>query len=61
MSDPDFSAGIGRVTIPPPMTAAHAGWGAQTHTLFDGVDRDLLDRERLCMRNDAIERLVDGQ
>lgn len=42
MSDSTFSAGIGRATITPPMNAVHAGWGAQTHTLPDGIDRDLL-------------------
>lgn len=42
MSEPSFSAGIGRATITPPLTAVHAGWGAQTHTLPDGVQRDLV-------------------
>ncbi len=42
MSAPAFSAGIGRATITPPLTAIHAGWGAQTHTLPEGIDRDLV-------------------
>jgi hypothetical protein len=42
VSDSTFSAGIGRATITPPLNAVHAGWGAQTHAVPDGVDRDLV-------------------
>ncbi len=34
-------AGVGRVSITPPLTALHAAWGAQVHTLPDGVEADL--------------------
>ncbi|HEY7032843.1 MAG TPA: neutral/alkaline non-lysosomal ceramidase N-terminal domain-containing protein [Thermomicrobiales bacterium] len=37
----NFRAGVGRVVITPPLTAPHAGWGAQTHILPDGVEADL--------------------
>jgi neutral ceramidase len=36
-----FRAGVGRVDITPPLTAPHAGWGAQVHVLPDGVEADL--------------------
>ncbi|MBX3069343.1 MAG: neutral/alkaline non-lysosomal ceramidase N-terminal domain-containing protein [Thermomicrobiales bacterium] len=36
-----FRAGISRVDITPPLTAPHAGWGAQTHIQPDGVDQPL--------------------
>lgn len=36
-----FRAGVGRVTITPPLTAPHASWGAQVHVLPDGVESDL--------------------
>jgi hypothetical protein len=36
-----FRAGVGRVGITPPLTAPHAGWGAQVHVLPDGVEADL--------------------
>ena len=36
-----FRAGVGRVTITPPLTAPHASWGAQIHVLPDGVAADL--------------------
>lgn len=36
-----FRAGVGRVVISPPLTAPHAGWGAQTHVLPDGAESDL--------------------
>jgi hypothetical protein len=36
-----FRAGVGRTTITPPLTVPHAGWGAQTHLLADGVETDL--------------------
>jgi neutral ceramidase len=36
-----FRAGLGRASITPPLTAPHAGWGAQTHVLPDGVETDL--------------------
>ena len=36
-----FRAGVGRVTITPPLTAPHASWGAQVHVLPDGVEADL--------------------
>jgi hypothetical protein len=36
-----FQAGVGRVTITPPLTAPHASWGAQVHVLPDGVEADL--------------------
>ncbi len=41
MSQGTFRAGAGRVTITPPLTVPHAGWGAQTHILPDGVETDL--------------------
>jgi hypothetical protein len=41
MPDNPFRAGVGRVVITPPLTAPHAGWGAQTHILPDGVEADL--------------------
>lgn len=36
-----FQAGIGRANITPPLSAPHAGWGAQTHIYADGVENDL--------------------
>ena len=42
MTIPSLLAGVGRVTITPPLTAPHASWGAQTHVLPDGVDQDLV-------------------
>lgn len=36
-----FQAGVGRVSITPPLTAPHASWGAQVHVLPDGVEADL--------------------
>jgi len=41
MSQATFRAGVGRVTITPPLTIPHAGWGAQTHILPDGIETDL--------------------
>ncbi len=41
MNGSAFRAGTGRVTITPPLTAPHAGWGAQTHIFADGVETDL--------------------
>jgi hypothetical protein len=41
MTMTSFQAGVGRVTITPPLTAPHASWGAQVHVLPDGVDADL--------------------
>ena len=41
MGDRGFRAGVGRVVITPPLTAPHAGWGAQVHVLPDGVEADL--------------------
>ena len=54
MSDTTFSAGVGRVTITPPLTAPHASWGAQVHVLPDGVDRDLF--ATVLVVDDGIER-----
>lgn len=34
-------AGFGRAVITPSLAVPHAGWGAQTHLLADGVHRDL--------------------
>ena len=34
-------AGFGRAVITPSLVVPHAGWGAQTHLLADGVHRDL--------------------
>ena len=42
MTEASFSAGFGRTIITPPLNAVHAGWGAQVHTLPDGIDRDLV-------------------
>ena len=41
MTENTFRAGVGRVTITPPLTAPHASWGAQVHVLPDGVESDL--------------------
>ncbi|CAN5879808.1 hypothetical protein BH24CHL4_BH24CHL4_10260 [soil metagenome] len=41
MAESQFRAGIGRVDVTPPLTAPHAGWGAQTHIQPDGVDQPL--------------------
>lgn len=41
MSDQRFSAGIGRSSITPPMSAPHANWGAQLHVLPDGIAEEL--------------------
>jgi len=41
MERPGFRAGVGRVGITPPLTAPHASWGAQVHTLPDGVEAEL--------------------
>jgi len=41
MSGSSFRAGAGRVTITPPLTVPHAGWGAQTHVFADGIETDL--------------------
>lgn len=41
MSGSSFRAGAGRVTITPPLTVPHAGWGAQTHVFAYGIETDL--------------------
>jgi hypothetical protein len=41
MAASQFRAGIGQVDITPPLTAPHAGWGAQTHIQPEGVDQPL--------------------
>jgi hypothetical protein len=41
MTRGEFRAGVGRVVITPPLTAPHAGWGAQVHVLPDGIEADL--------------------
>ena len=41
MIHPPLHAGFGRTTITPSLAVPHAGWGAQTHLLADGVHRDL--------------------
>ena len=41
MADEGFRAGVGRVNITPPLSAIHAAWGAQVHTLPAGVETDL--------------------
>ena len=41
MEESGFWAGVGRVSITPPLTAPHASWGAQVHVLPDGVEADL--------------------
>lgn len=41
MNPGPLEAGFGRGIITPSLTVPHAGWGAQTHLLADGVHRDL--------------------
>lgn len=41
MTTRGFQAGVGRVSITPPLSAPHAGWGAQVHLYPDGVEADL--------------------
>jgi hypothetical protein len=54
VNETTFSAGIGRVTITPPLTAPHASWGAQVHVLPEGVDRDLV--ATVLVVDDGVER-----
>jgi hypothetical protein len=41
MTGDGLRAGVGRMTITPPLTVPHAGWGAQTHLFADGVETNL--------------------
>jgi hypothetical protein len=41
MTHEPLLAGFGRTCITPSLSVPHAGWGAQTHLLADGVHRDL--------------------
>lgn len=41
MSPSTLRVGFGRAAITPSLAVPHAGWGAQTHLLADGVHRDL--------------------
>ena len=41
MSDAWIQVGIARCLINPPLSAPHAGWGAQTHLYPDGIESDL--------------------
>ncbi|MGQ0551337.1 MAG: neutral/alkaline non-lysosomal ceramidase N-terminal domain-containing protein [Armatimonadota bacterium] len=59
MSRRAFSAGTGRVTITPPLTVPHAGWGAQTHVFADGVETDLWATVLVVDDGEARAGLVD--
>jgi hypothetical protein len=54
-----FRAGTGRVTITPPLTVPHAGWGAQTHVLAEGVETDLWATVLVADDGDERAALVD--
>ncbi|MGH2373298.1 MAG: hypothetical protein ACRDIC_07440 [bacterium] len=54
-----FSAGTGRVTITPPLTVPHAGWGAQTHVFAEGVETDLWATVLVVDDGDVRAGLVD--
>ncbi|MFM9107533.1 MAG: neutral/alkaline non-lysosomal ceramidase N-terminal domain-containing protein [Chloroflexota bacterium] len=54
-----FRAGVARWTITPPLTVPHAGWGAQTHVLPDGVDADLWATVLVVDDGDARAAFVD--
>lgn len=41
MTTTQLRVGFGRTSITPSLAVPHAGWGAQTHLLADGVHRDL--------------------
>jgi hypothetical protein len=41
MTNEPLLAGFGRTCITPSLAVPHAGWGAQTHLLADGIHRDL--------------------
>lgn len=59
MTSSTFRAGVGRVAITPPLVAPHAGWGAQTHVLPDGVDTDLWATVLVVADGDAMASFVD--
>ena len=59
MSQATFRAGAGRVTITPPLTVPHAGWGAQTHILADGVETALWASVLVLDDGQEVAALVD--
>lgn len=54
MATPHLHAGFGRTSITPSLSVPHAGWGAQTHLLADGVHRDLHVSVLLLTQGDAV-------
>lgn len=56
---PLFHAGFGRAVITPSLTVPHAGWGAQTHLLADGVHRDLHVSVLMLEEGGTVEVLVE--
>lgn len=54
MTNPHLNAGFGRTSITPSLSVPHAGWGAQTHLLADGVHRDLHVSVLLLTQGDAV-------
>ncbi|MFN8593498.1 MAG: neutral/alkaline non-lysosomal ceramidase N-terminal domain-containing protein [Thermomicrobiales bacterium] len=59
MSRQGFQAGVGRVSITPPLTAPHAGWGAQVHVVPDGVEADLWATVLVVADGDTMAAWID--
>jgi neutral ceramidase len=60
MSLATLHAGFGRTVITPSLAVPHAGWGAQTHLLADGVHRDLFVSVLLLTRVEGDRRVASA-
>ena len=56
MTESQLHAGFGRTDITPSLAVPHAGWGAQTHLLADGVHRPLYVSVLLLEQGDGVRR-----
>jgi len=54
-----LQAAVARTVITPPLSIAHAGWGAQTHQRAEGVDLDLLATVLVVADGESEAALVD--
>src|SRR5690242_7707032 len=59
MAEHGFRAGVGRVVITPPLSAPHAGWGAQTHIFAEGIDQELWATVLVVADDDETAAYVD--
>jgi hypothetical protein len=55
----NLNLGVARTNINPPLTLTHAGWGAQTHIMAEGIESDFWSTVLVLSEGETVAVIVD--